>query len=214
MTTDITSQTPGMRIMPRELLRFPYRQIIQSWTLEEVFVRFVWLAIPLEYFVLTRFSGGLTNRDGVAVALIALLALLAVLAVSLALAVIPRPGRSSYGDRVRIWSVSLVVSWAAALLMLAIGYAISLAVGWQSYDALAQQLDGRARLDDYPSMSDGVTFIIYFVYALLGAVVIATVAWKFGRAPCRRLPPGPNVFVVVALSASIMTVMHAVTRLH
>jgi len=43
---------------------------------------------------------------------------------------------------VRIWSFSLVLSWSAALLMLAAGYAISLMAGWPSYDALAQQIYG------------------------------------------------------------------------
>jgi len=110
--------------------------------LEEVFARFVWLAIPLEYFVLTRFSGGLDTRHGVAVTLVALLALLAVPVVSLGLSAIPRPSRTSYEERVRIWSFSLVLSWSAALLMLAAGYAISLMAGWPSYDALAQQIYG------------------------------------------------------------------------
>ncbi len=83
--------------------------------MEEVFARFVWLAIPLEYFVLTRFSGGLDTRHGVAVTLVALLALLAVPVVSLGLSAIPRPSRTSYEERVRIWSFSLVLSWSAAL---------------------------------------------------------------------------------------------------
>jgi len=207
-----------------DLLRFPYRRIVASWTLEEVFARFVWVAIPLEYFILTRFPGGLSARHGVAAALVALLALLAVLGASVMLAVLPRPRGHSYAERVRMWSVSLVLNWATALALLAVGYAPAVFVGWQpppfaerNYDLVARflyrPLDRRLLdINDYPHALDPATFIVYLCYALVAAVLIQGIARRFGQVPKKHMPAGPNVFVVAGLTSIIMMIMHGVTK--
>jgi hypothetical protein len=200
-----------------ELLRFPYRRLIANWTLEEVFVRFAWLAIPLEYFIVTRFSGGIAKEHGVATVLIALLTLLAVLCVSLMLSAVPLPVSASYGDRVRIWTVSLVLNWSIALFLLALGYVASMGHCY-NYDFLAcmiyHSLDQWFfALDDYPYLLDPATFIVYLCYALAAVLVIKAVAWCFGSEPNKPMPPGPNVLVIAGLTGFIMMILHGYTKI-
>jgi hypothetical protein len=207
----------------RRYLALPYERIIASWTLEEVFVRFAWLAIPLEFFILTRFPGGLHNRHGVAIVLVALLALLVVLALSLALAAAGSlfrraRNRTSYRTGVRIWSVSLVLNWSTALGLLALGYVGASSTGKEGHDLIAQVLVNRLRkifpdYGDYPHLLDPTTFTVYYIYALTAAVLLAVVAWACGRAPAEQLKIGPNLFWLACLSAFIMMVTHGITRL-
>jgi hypothetical protein len=194
-------------------LRFPYRKIAASRLLEGLLARFVWLAVPLEYYVLIQFPGGIPYFGFLAAALAALLALVLVLLLSLVFALVPLPRGSSYEDRARALSVSLVISWTISLLLLAISYRLSHAIGIAD-DLVAYVV--RLQFDiykNYPHILDPVTLSVYLIYALIGGVLVKWVAARFGTEATRPTARDPMFLLIALLTAIIMMVIHGASRL-
>jgi len=201
----------------REWLRFPLGRIVGSQTLEDAVARLVWITIPLEFYVLTRFSGGVSVNDHIAVTVIALAAILLVLLVSVAVALVARARDTSFEQRVRVWSVSLILTWAAALALLALGYGVGQLFGGSQdvvaailFPRLDRALLGYGR---YPHLLDPTTFLIYLCYAAGGLVFLNVVARLFGGEPEGTRAAGPSALSVAALSAFVMMVLHGASVL-
>jgi hypothetical protein len=99
------------------------------------------------------------------------------------LAAIPLPKDLTYSERVRAWSVSLVLNWAASLCLLALGYVFP---GPGKYDFVANRIyrcldDHLWQLDNYPSIVDPATFIVYACYATAAVILIKIVASIFEK---------------------------------
>jgi hypothetical protein len=109
--------------------------------------------------------------------------------------------------------VSLILTWAAALALLALGYFIG---GPQDivaavlFPVLDRSLLGYGR---YPHLLDPTTFLIYLCYAAGGLLVINGLARLFGREPEGRPPAAPSAVAVALLSAFVMMILHGATVL-
>jgi hypothetical protein len=130
------------------------------------------------------------------------------------LAAIPLPKDLTYSERVRAWSVSLVLNWAASLCLLALGYVFP---GPGKYDFVANRIyrcldDHLWQLDNYPSIVDPATFIIYACYATAAVILIKIVASIFENNADRQTDTGPNVVTIVGLTAFIMMFVHGYTK--
>lgn len=226
-TAQNSNDPPAVRKLG--LLEFPYTRIVGNWKLEGSVARFALLAVPLEYYVLPRFSGGLKEEDAAAIILVALLAVIGVLLISAAVAIVPLPLRSSYSDRLRVWSICLVLNWAMTLLLLAGGYAImdltrslsdhpGAGTYPDNYDVLAYRLFQYKFLNSlsagYPGVLHAGTYLIYVCYALVAALLVRLLARCFGRDLRDHTLSGPNAILVVLLSAFVMMVTHGLTKLH
>src|SRR5688500_18879444 len=105
-------------------LRFPVNRVINNPRLEGIAAKAIWLVIPLQYYVLTRFSGGFSVESYVPAAAMALTCVTVIIFVSWALALVhPRDG--SYRLRGRGLTIALLMIWSAALALLASSYAIT-----------------------------------------------------------------------------------------
>ena len=209
-------------------LEFPYNRIVGNSTLEGLVARFALFGIPLEFYVVTHFPGGLTKDNDVAIILISLLTVVAVLVVSLVVALVPGRHTLAYINRLRVWSVCLLLNWAFALALLAVGYAAMDAARYQAeypdkfpsdYDLLAYwlfrwplNLDS-VNFGQYPGFLRPGTYLIYVCYGILATLVVRAIARIFGRDPQGLRLRGPNAILVTLLSALVMMLVHGLTRL-
>jgi hypothetical protein len=135
------------------------------------------------------------------------------LSLSLVLARIPLPRELPFEDRVRRLTVSLVINWAGSLLLLALGYFIDNRIGLTD-DIVAHVV--KIKFDffqNYPQILDPTTFIVYVIYALMAAFLIRLIVGFFKYDKKVSLPDGPNIFVLAALTAIVMMLIHGATKL-
>src|SRR5262245_1156459 len=90
---------------------FPVNWIVDNPRLEGSFARAVWLVIPLQYYVLTRFPNGFGLEAYTASAVVALASIVALLAVSCILAVAFGWSARKY-DHSAEWFSGAVRIWA------------------------------------------------------------------------------------------------------
>jgi hypothetical protein len=196
--------------------RFPFGHIAGNRRFETLTARIAWLAIPLEYYVLTRFTGGLREWNPVAVVFVALLTVVVVLLFSVVIAALSGPIHK-FSERVRAWSISLIVNWVALVLLLTIGYAVR---GGNEEDIVQYFLKEVMRLDlsqgarPYPHPLDPQTFFVYLIYAGAALGLVELIVRLWGSAAQQLSRSGPNIFILVPLTAFITMVMHGLTCLH
>ena len=214
---------------PSGIGRFPVHWISANPVIEEVVAKGVWAVIPLEYYVLNQFSAGLRRGDFEAVAAVALAFVLAIFAMSYGIAALSWRSSASYEERVRGWSMALVVTWTTTLTLLASSYLVGWFADWGGDlgHNVCKKLSG---CNDYPSMAvPGLmyTFGIYLVYSI-GALILVVIGLWTGRQVTRRAGPpatpteprrqpivgfAPNLFFLAVVNAGVMTILHGVTTL-
>jgi hypothetical protein len=194
-------------------LEFPLQSIIGRRGLEDVTSRFVWISIPLEYYLLTRFTGGIESLS-LPIVVVALLTIVVVIGISCAMALFQFHDELSYSTRVRVWAVTLMLQWVTCLVLLSCGYLIGAYFG-VNYDVMYLWLRNIPAFGSYPFVADLRTFAIYACYSLLAAILLRSAGRYLGirRFPS-DLPRAPNLLLVIPLAASIMMVMHGITRLY
>ncbi|MBB4374113.1 hypothetical protein GGD63_006942 [Bradyrhizobium sp. cir1] len=203
--------TNGAAVQHADCLEFPVGAIVARRGFEDFASRFVWLAIPLEYYLLTRFTGGVEIWS-LPIVFIALLTIGMAIGISCIMALLIRDG-ASYSARVRIWAVTLLLQWVTSLLMLAMGYVLGRGFG-EDYDLLYLVMRGLPNFGSYPWVLDPRTYTIYVLYSVAAAIFIKLVVRLFGEPDFPAdLPRGPNLVFVVPLTAAIMMVVHGLTRL-
>lgn len=213
----MTQQAAGEQTRPvaqYDWLHFPYHRLVGNRKLEAVTARVIWLAIPLEYYVLTRIPGGLRNVHAVAVVLVSLLAVMGVLAISVVIAALSGP-RVNFNERLQGWSVSLVLNWVVAVFLLALGYLLSAS---PNDDVVHQFLSERLKLNialgNYPHILDPQTFVVYLIYSAVALGLVMAIAHRFGSGADDSARVAPNVLVLAPLTALLMMLLHGATNLH
>src|ERR1700694_770756 len=99
--------------------RFPVGWIVDHRSIERGIVRAVWFVIPLEYYLLTTFSNGFEVSDFGAAAAVSLIYLLMLFAISSLVALLYTRMKGDFDPLLRIWSITLIVTWSASLTLLA-----------------------------------------------------------------------------------------------
>lgn len=206
-------------------LGFPVDWIVDNPNLEGFFARAVWLVIPLQYYVLTRFPNGFGLDDYTPSAVMALASIVALLAASCVLAFVfgwserkhDQNTKERYTAQVRIWAITLIVTWAATLALLALSYAIGLHLGLDADvvgHMLCQKLDCQ---HGYPTFE----FPTIFSYATYSCLALAMIVGAAHLTPKRNSRPneskstltGPNVLVVLVVVTALMTLLHGISTL-
>lgn len=195
-------------------LEFPFGAIVARLNYEEFASRFVWLAIPLEYYLLTIFTGGVDVLS-LPIVFISLLTISIAILFSCVLALLTRNG-TAYSVRIRTWAVALLLQWVTSLLMLTIGYLIGRRFTSPDtyYDIVYLKMRSLPSFSSYPGLLDPRTYAVYVVYSTIAALVIKLGVRVVGaRTFSAELPRGPNVIVTVLVTAAIMMFIHGITRL-
>jgi hypothetical protein len=195
------------------LTRFPVDWILESRRLEEIVVRYcVWTLIPLEYYVVTRLSGGGPAKDlaSAATAVACVAAVVAfVFVFSAVIALVYRRAGPTFEERLRRSSVAMIVTWSVTLALLSLSYSIPAPVG-QPRDVVAELV---CNLLPCPSRAGlhWPAVIIYFVWAVIAIalVVAASRVWRPRYAAPRGDARNSNIFVVAGVNAVLMAGVHA-----
>ncbi len=190
--------------------RFPILWILDNSRIESGIVKAVWFVIPLEYYLVTTSSAGFPTSAFGAAAIFVLLYVILLFGISCLLATIG--GKRFYERRLRVWSISLIVTWGTTVILVAVSRFVSNLRGPHN-DLVAEAVCRRMScVPEYPA-PNGPTILIYFVYSALGLLILVTLS-RWGR----TLPAAtskdrdwyqPDVFVVGFINAVTMTAMHA-----
>src|SRR5262249_41167075 len=117
----IADEVSQAKTADQSFMRFPGNRLVDNARLEGAAAKAIWAVIPLEYYVLTRFEGGLAVDSFVPAAAMALISVLAMIVAS-ALAAVVFPWGGRYVARFRGWAVALLTIWAIGLALLALSY--------------------------------------------------------------------------------------------
>ena len=212
-------QETSMHNMPR----FPVGWIVDHPSIERGIVRAVWFVIPLEYYLLITFSNGFEVSDFGAAAAVALIFLLVLFAISSLLALLFTRKNGDFDPLLRIWSITLIVTWSASLTLLAFSTFISTHLKSLS-PVLRLDFDVVTHLVCVtfwsclrtPPALTWQTFVIYLFYTAIALTLILFASRRLDRDRRRSEALSghsePNLIAVCLVNAAIMTVFHTWTN--
>jgi hypothetical protein len=196
--------------------------------LERLIMIWVWLVVPLQYYVFTRIPGGMQWQEVFSMALAVSLSVLLVFLCSSILAIVPsRQIGAAYSDRVRAWSLAIITNWSAAVSLLAISYLAGTYLKRPNQDLLqillcypktsiALPTPGSIvpfPCENYPEFAVD-TYIIYLLYSSLALVLLlATVVSATGCGSERFPVPAPRTILVPFITAAILSVLYISTKI-
>jgi hypothetical protein len=207
--------------------RFPSNWIVARRGTEGFFSKAIWFVLPIQYYVLNRFPGGL-NDAYVASAMVALMSIASLFAASCIFALVHyrRPEKAfdsalkepgGFGRRyalgVRMWAIALIVTWAMVHVVLALSYLVGGGRGdvvhWY---ACVLQTGGCQKT--HPDFS-WLTVLEYAFYATVAVGILALARFlhlKWTRAAHKSSEaPEPNLIVVILTVSGLMTLINGAT---
>ena len=206
--------------------RFPVSWIVEHPDIERGFVRAVWFVIPLEYYLLTTFSNGFEVSDfgaATAVSLIYLLVLFTLSAFLAAAAAVGGRHKGGFDPLLRIWSITLIVTWSASLALLALSTFASVNLKYLipllgvKYDVVTHLVcEVFSSCLRTPPALTWQTFVVYLVYTSAALALIVYASRRFN--PERHVSGAlrghrePNLIAVCIVNAAIMTVFNTWTN--
>jgi hypothetical protein len=208
-------------------MHFPGNRLVENPRLQSIAAKAIWLVIPLEYYILTRFNGGIAVDSYVSAAAMAVTCILAILLVSSVIALVyPRTG--PYRTRVRGWAIALLAIWGTSLALLALSYLITFFQSDVPRDVIGEFICSRWKCVRYPGVT-WQTLLAYVGYSFLASALITTVVrgvrvyvpTNEGTAHSEVVPsstrPGrivePNIFVSAVIVATLMMLLHRASTL-
>lgn len=224
-----SAEAGGPRLFRRSAWwRFPSMWIVASPASEDLFSKIVWLILPLQYYVLSKFPTGLRG-EYVAVALVTVVSIASLFGVGLLFA-LPyyrtsvrgaqslRDVEDRFGSRyalaVRIWAIALIVSWMSVYVVLAVSYAI----GGEDGDLLGQLVCSLRPMDECNGAGPKLRplyFFEYFAYSLIAVLLVMSIAAIHRKLKGAEDEPSPlaepNPVYVVATIAILLTLINSST---
>jgi hypothetical protein len=210
----------GLRPMTfwRELLPgFPVKWVTENPKIEGFFAKAVWLGVPLQYYVLTHFAGGIKQDAYVPTAMFSLISILMLILLSCVFALFSSLGNEIYSRRVRMWSIALIIGWSATLLLLALSYYIGVSASLNGEIAehfLCRKLDCQGPFPSF-QLPTIISYSIYSVLAvsLIGLIRYFQITWSKTKpnGPLTRASETaePNMIVVACTVTILMTLMNS-----
>ncbi len=193
-------------------LRFPGNRLVDNARLEGAAAKAIWLVIPLEYYVLTRFQGGLAVDSFVPAAAMALISVLAMITASAVVALMfPWGGR--YVARFRGWAVALLTIWGISLALLALSYFATFHYMQEYHDVFGKLICDKWGCARYPGIS-WQTLLAYGLYAVVAGILSAGVlnltkdTSRQGDTPVQGHIFEPNILVAALIAAFLMMILH------
>lgn len=196
--------------------RFPNRAIVSNPTLERWIINWVWVTVPLQYYLLTRPAGGMRGGQWLAIVVSVAACMLLILAVSAVLALIlPMKDSSDRELKLRAWSVALVTLWTATVTLLAASHFVAWLFG-QSQDLIHVLICAKAGLTctDHPSLGALTSFLIYFVYAVMAMGLVLAVLKRTGGTPAETRFPAPYTLAVILICTVLLNLLYSASKLH
>jgi hypothetical protein len=215
---------------PKEVWwRFPSTWIVGSSTNEALFSKAVWLILPLQYYVVSKFPTGLQG-EYIAVALVSVVSIASLFGASLLFALFyyraekpfPHGGKPNLGGErrvgfssryaliVRMWAIALIVSWMAVHVVLAISYALG-TKGDLLEDYVCQLFNFGACYGTRPDFSV-LTIGEYFAYTIIAVALLAIAGVLHRRIKGPRAEkltfPEPNIVFVIVTVTALLTVIN------
>lgn len=197
-------------------MRFPVNAVIGDPRFQRIAGKAIWLVVPLEYYVLTSFNGGIALDSYVPAAAMALTCVLAV-AFTAALLAWAYRNPLDYRNRVHGITVALLSIWATAILLIATSYFATSMAG-APRDVLADFLCSRWPCVNHPRII-WQTLLAYFGYSLAAAFIcsgaIRAIALRLGPIPpaATGVPAAekvmePDVATCAVVVSLLMTFLH------
>jgi hypothetical protein len=202
----------------RVFFRYPNDLILGELKLERLMMIWVWLAVPLQYYVFTRIPGGMRWEEVFSMALTVMLSILAIFLISTVIAIFPFKDVSpEYSGRVRAWSLAVITNSTAAVTLIAASYLISGLLHAPNKDLLqvlaCDQLEV-FRCADYPRLTSIETYIIYFGYSLIAVSVVIAIVLSASKTTGHRIQiPAPRTVFVPIVTAIVLAVLYSSTKL-
>jgi hypothetical protein len=205
----------------RALARFPNSSIISNPVLERRVIFWVWLTVPLQYYVLTRIAGGQHGDEWAAIAISVLSCMLLILGISSSLArIFPmrcvEKADDCYEVRLRAWSVALITTWTAAVTLIAGSYLIAPVVGIETGDLVHVALcKFSLNCPNHPEISAPSSYAIYFVYSFAAILLVFVIVRAHGGATESAITfPGPHTAAVLFIVTILLNVLYSVSKLN
>ena len=204
--------------------RFPAKRLVADDRLQKWTPKLIWFVIPLEYYVVTSFSGGISTESYLSVVIFSVVCVFAFVITGFVVAVL-LPFTGTLQSRSRGMITSLLCVWGTALLLQAASYFLTWLFSSQgTSDVLASLLHDRWHVPN-PLGLDGASFLVnfggYLGYAILAIVIDMILIGLIARPDPKLLSPPrdpsdewirePGVIVVSVLVALLMLILHAMT---
>ncbi|MGY2811998.1 hypothetical protein [Bradyrhizobium sp. USDA 4506] len=204
--------------------RFPVNLLVAGYGLRRWVPKLIWLVIPLEYYVITRFAGGVSTESYLSAVIFSVICVLSFLLAGFVLAGI-LPARVDLQSRRRGAVAALLIVWGTSLLLLALSYWLTHL--WYGYpeDILADLVYYVWPSGHSPHKPGPQNFISHFGYAALAAIIDSLVIHgisklrlsgrsAFGtaeRSPAIEWIYEPNLVFIAVVVALLMMFLHATT---
>ena len=217
--TDSTGMPPPSSPAPfptvslgRMMLRYPNAAIVSNPTLERWIINWVWATVPLQYCLLTSLSGGMREKQWLAVVVAVVSCMLLVLLVSLLLAFLPmKMDDKNLELKLRAWSVSLVTQWTATVTLLAASDLTGFVFGLEA-DPVQIAVCKLMTCYDHPSLLAMSSFVIYLLYSL-AAVLLVFAVLKLTRCDSARTNfPAPHTLAVVLTCTVLLNLLYSASK--
>jgi hypothetical protein len=216
MAVDVGAHSEGGARLPVLGTRYPVAFLTNNPQTEDWIVRLIWLALPLEYFLLTILPGGARRLEFLPVLFLTSASIVCIFIVSAMLARFRTRGES-YAIRFRTWAVALAFSWCVTLIVLALGHFIFYPIQQRAkFDPVSISVDGLSYIlcgdgcEKFPG-ANFQTLLIYFVYTSIAAIVVVLFSkwWRRGlKNNATYEDDSPNAIAVILFTTLIISVMH------
>ncbi|WP_315724801.1 MULTISPECIES: hypothetical protein [unclassified Bradyrhizobium] len=197
-------------------VRFPNAAIVSNPKLERWIINWVWVTVPLQYFILTRFPGGMRSNQWLAIVVSVTACMLLVLLVSYVMALIfpMKMERNNWEIRLRTWSVALVTHWTATVTLLAASYLVAYAFGLtDDLVQIAVCACKKLNCNDHPRLLLPSSFVIFFIYSF-AAVFLVFAVLKLSRCAVTRTTfPAPHTIAVIVICAVLLNLLYGASKL-
>jgi len=193
--------------MRYRLPRFPGHWIVKNG-LDGVVVKGIWFLIPLEYYVVTRLDGGRAGSSYLPAAAMAVGFVAAVVASSAVIALVYPPDLRGYEQRLRSWSLAMIVTWGVMLALLSLSYFFGSYLGYDG-DVIESLVCSRWTCPRSAGFG-WLAIVVYFIWAIIASAVIILASWRWhgSRADRKMDAVNPNIFVVAGCNAVLTAILH------
>lgn len=201
--------------------RFPVAILVADKRLQFWVPKLIWLVIPMEYYVITSFSGGFDTESYLSVVIFSVVCVFAFLITGFVAAVL-LPFEGTLHARSRGMVTSLLCVWGTVLLLQFASYFLTFSTQHEARDLLASLLHDRWPVPN-PHGIDRESvlpnFLAYFGYALLAAIIDLILIRMIARPDPSLVRSGreaewicePSLITVSALVALLMLLLHSLT---
>lgn len=198
--------------------RLPVNLLVADFRLRRWVPKLIWLVIPVEYYVITRFSGGVSTESYLSAVIFSVICVLSFLMAGFVVALL-WPFKANLQSRSRGAVAALLIVWSTALLLMALSYWLTDQCSGQPKDVLADLVYSVWPSGRSPHKPSFQNFTAHLGYAAFAAIIDTTIIRKIWavRATSEAEPARsewiyePNLFLIVFVVALLMMLLHALT---